>query len=165
MTFVAISCIFMHIFGLNKCIVKYWFNWYFRLFTSDVRYCRYIGFESLSLRWTVLKTPRFRDFFFSVACRVAFSISNNTDFHSLNLAVFLLSIFEYSNKIHSNSKYLITSKGMDYLNPCYCINLREWIYPKITQTSSSNYNGTTSQHAGLLTRFIQWQWKTSLQSF
>ena len=34
---------------------------------------------------------------------------------------------------------------MDYLNLCYCINLREWIYQKITQTSSNNYNGTTSQ--------------------
>ena len=62
--------------------------------------------------------------------------------------------FEYSNLIHFNRTYFLTSKGMDSLNPCYCLNLREWIYQKITQTSSSNYNGTTSQLAELHTRFI-----------
>ena len=71
------------------------------------------------------KTLGFQDYTaeFLVACIVAFSISYSTDFHFLNLAVFLLSIFEYSNEIHSNSKYLITSKGMDYLYPTITMEL------------------------------------------
>jgi hypothetical protein len=87
--------------------------------------CQRVNVARVRIPVSPLYSPEntvFSGLLFQVVCIVAFSISYNTDFHSSNSAVFLLSFFEYSNEIHSDSKYLITSKGMDYLNPCYCIN-------------------------------------------